>query len=104
MKNFRAITAGMVLATALMTGGTAMAGDRYFDRQDIRHDEMAINRLRSDIERDRCRLHDDLRAGRRYEAARDREQLERDERALNARLGDVRHDRRNQYRDSYRGW
>ena len=102
MKNFRIVTAGMLLAAALTTGGVAMAGDRYFDRQDIRHDEMAISRQRADIEGDRCRLRDDLRDGRRYEAARDREQLARDERALDGRLRDVRHDRNDIYRDSFR--
>ena len=103
MNNFRLITAGMALATALMSGGAAMAGERYFDRQDIRHDDMAISRLRADIERDRCRLNDDIRFGRRREAARDRENLARDQRALDARLRDVRHDRNDFYRDSFRG-
>ncbi len=104
MKNFRVVTVGMALATALLTGGTAMAGDRYNDRQDIRRDEVAINRLRADIERDRCRLNDDIRAGRRRQAARDAEDLARDQRALNARVRDVRHDRDDLYRDNYRRW
>jgi hypothetical protein len=103
MKNFRVVTAGIALATALMTGGTAMAGDRYFDRQDIRQDEAANSRLRADIERDRCRLNDDLRTGHRREADHDRADLARDQRALDLRLHDVRHDRNDLYRDNFRG-
>ena len=102
MKNFRVVTIGFALATALMSGGTMLAGDRYFDRQDIRHDEAAISRLRADIARDRCRLDEDSRAGRRREAARDASDLARDQRALDAKLRDVRHDRNDYYRDSYR--
>ena len=103
MKNFRVVTIGFALATALMSGGTMLADGRYGDRQDIRRDEAAISRLRADIARDRCRLDADIRAGRRREAARDADDLARDQRALDARLRDVRHDRNDYFRDSYRG-
>ena len=103
MKNFRLVTAGLALATALMTSGVAMAGDRYFDHQDIRRDDAAISHLRAAIERDRCRLNDDLRAGHRREADNDRADLARDQRALDSRLHDVRHDRNDLYRDNFRG-
>ena len=103
MRKFREITMVLTLGTALMSGGSMMAGDRYSDRQDIRRDDAAISRLRANIVRDRCRLNEDIRAGRRREAARDAEDLARDERMLNARLHDVHHDRNDYWRDSYRG-
>ncbi len=103
MKNFRVVTIGFALATALMSSATMMAGDRYGDRQDIRHDDAAISRLRADIARDRWRLDEDIRCGRRREAARDADDLARDQRALDARLRDVRHDRHDYFRDSFRG-
>ena len=103
MKNFRVATIVLTLGTALMSGGTVLAGDRYWDRQDIRRDDAAIRRLRADIARDRRRLDEDIRCGRRREAARDSADLSRDERALDARLRDVRHDRNDYYRDSFRG-
>ena len=103
MKNFRVVTIVLTLGTALMSGGTMLARDRDSDRRDIRRDEAAISRLRSDIARDRFRLDEDIRRGRRREAARDAADLARDQRALDARLRDVRHDRNDYYRDSYRG-
>lgn len=103
MRNFRAVTLGFALAAALVSGGTMLAGDRHEDRRDIRRDEVGMSRLRADIARDRCRLDEHLRAGRRWEAARDREMLERDEHRLMERLRDVRHDRNDYYRDSFRG-
>ena len=103
MRKFRVITMVLTLGTALMCGGSMLAGDRYSDRQDIRRDDAAIGRLRFEIARDRRRLDEDIRAGRRREAARDADILARDERMLNARLHDVRHDRNDYWRDSYRG-
>ena len=103
MRKFRVVTIGFALATALMSGGTMLAGERYGDRQDFRRDEATISRLRGEIARDRWRLDEDIRAGRRREASRDAEKLACDQRALDARLRDVRHDRNDYYRDNYRG-
>ena len=103
MRKFRVVTMVLTLGTALMSGGSMLAGDRYWDRQDIRRDEAAISRLRSDIAHDRRRLDADIRAGRRREAARDADDLARDERMLDARLRDVHHDRNDYWRDNYRG-
>ena len=103
MKNFRVVTMVLTLGTALMSGGSLFAGDRDWDRRDIRHDDAAISRLRADIYRDQCRLNDDLRAGRHWAVRRDEAELTRDRRALEARLRDVRHDRQDYFRDSYRG-
>ena len=103
MRKFRVIAMVLTLGTALMSGGSMLAGDRYTDRQDIRRDDAAISRLRANIARDRRRLDEDIRTGRRREAARDADDLARDERMLNARLHDIRLDRNDYWRDSYRG-
>ena len=103
MRNLKVVSMVLTLGTALLSGGSLFAGDRDWDRHDIRRDEAAISRLRADIARDRWRLHEDSRAGRRWEAQRDADNLARDERALDARLRDVRRDRHDYFRDSYRG-
>ena len=103
MKNLKVVSMVLTLGTALMSGGSLFAGDRDWDRHDMRRDEAAISRLRADIYRDECRLNEDLRAGRRWAAHKDSEKLARDQRALDARLRDVRHDRNDYFRDSYRG-
>ena len=103
MRNFKVVTIGFALATALMSGGTMLAGERYGDRQDFRRDEATISRLRSEIARDRWRLDEDIRAGRRREASRDARKLAHDEHMLNEKLRDFRHDRNDYYRDNYRG-
>lgn len=99
MKNWKVASMVLTLATALMSGGSLFAGERY----DIRRDEAAIRSLRADIERDRCRLNEDLRHGRRWEAERDRAGLARDQRALDMRQRDVSHDRNDYFREGFRG-
>jgi len=98
MKSFKVASMILTLGTALMSGGSLFAGERY----DIRRDDAVIRNLRADIERDRCRLNEDLRAGRRREAERDRADLARDQRALDMRQRDVHHDR-NEFREGFRG-
>jgi len=62
--------------------------------RDIDHDYARVDRMRSDIARDRARLNEDIRCGRTAAASRDAADLARDQRALDAQYRDIRHDRR----------
>jgi len=52
-----------------------------------------VDRLQADMARDRARMNEDIRCGRRAAVERDRADLARDQRALDAAYRDVRHDR-----------
>jgi hypothetical protein len=86
----------LVLAAAglALSAGSALAQDRYYDRQDLRHDYGQRNRLRSDIARDQARLNEAYRRGRWGEARAIQRDLDRDYRALDALNRDIRHDQR----------
>jgi hypothetical protein len=94
--------AGFALAVGLALSGASnlRAADwqqGYYERQDIRRDYNAVERLRRAVAEDRARLDADYRYGRRWATDRDRRQLMRDERALTERMRDVRHDRWDRY-------
>ena len=90
--------AGFALALGMaLPGASALsAADPYWD---MRHDSFKVDRLRSEIARDRARLNEDIRRHRYQAAAQDRRELARDERALEAALRDIRHDRGNAFLD-----
>ena len=69
------------------------------DHRDLRNDYAAVYQLREAVERDRYRLNEDFRCGRRWAVARDQQQLEYDEYALRAYAHDIQHDRVDMYRD-----
>jgi hypothetical protein len=68
-------------------------GDVYRDRRDLRRDYWRIERLRAKVARDRARLDEDIRCGRRGAAAHHARELERDERELAYRLREAGYDR-----------
>ena len=79
---------------------TAAAGDRYRDRD---FDYSRVERLRADVARDRARLDEDLRCGRRRAAAADARDLARDRRTLEALERDGRRDSgRGDFRNGFR--
>ena len=90
---------GLAVAGLALSTGCAVAQDRYwsspdryYDRQDLRHDYAQRNRLRADIARDQARLYEANRRGRWGEARAIRRDLDRDYRALDALNRDIRHD------------
>src|SRR5690242_16991259 len=90
--------AGFALAVGLLAAGTTTASaqdwrGRNFVREDARQDNRRIAEMREHIARDRARLNEDIRRGRRQAAARDAADLARDERALQAMMRDARYDR-----------
>jgi hypothetical protein len=85
---------GLAAAGLALSAGSALAQDRYYDRQDVRHDYAQRNRLRADIARDEARLNEANRRGRWGEARAIRRDLDRDYRALDALNRDIRHDQR----------
>lgn len=89
----------------MLAGFAVMAAPGVFaqDRWDLRRDYRREVSLQNEIARDRARLQEDLRCGRREAAFRDRAELVRDERLLQALRRDVRYDRRD-YRDNRRDW
>jgi hypothetical protein len=110
-----ALVAGLVLGAAA-TLSARDGDDGYYQRRDLRHDYRdlrgdyaRVNALRADIARDRVRLNEDIRWGRRAAASRDAADLARDQRTLDAQLRDIHRDQRdihrdqqNLYRDSWR--
>lgn len=81
---------------------TAAAGDRDWDRRDLRNDYGRVERLRMEVARERARLNEDLRCGRRWAVENDRRELMRDERELSMLERDAAYDRRDLRRDDYR--
>jgi hypothetical protein len=68
--------AGFALAVGLLAAGTTPASAQEYRRRDA---------LRADIARDRARLNEDIRCGRREAARRDAANLARDQRAIRYR-------------------
>ncbi len=92
-----------VAARIAISGGSILSAQERFGewreqqqyvRQDMRGDYGRIERLREAVARDRFRVNEDERSGRRWAARRDANQLARDGRALEFAMSDVRHDRR----------
>ncbi len=89
--------ASILLAGVTAIGGTVAASAQDWDHVD--NDYARIERMRSDIARDRARLDEDIRCGRQEAAARDAADLARDQRALQAQRADVHRDIRRGYDD-----
>ena len=79
-----ALAAGMALP-----GASVLSAADWGARGEGR-DYGRVNRMRDDIARDRARLNEDIRCGRRAAAAADARDLARDQRALNAQYRDRR--------------
>jgi hypothetical protein len=92
--------ASFALAVGMAVAGTTAASAQ--DWRDTRHDYNRVDMLRAAVARDRARLDDDIRHGRRWAIAGDRAQLDRDERTLRAQTRDVRTDYRDNYRRDWR--
>jgi hypothetical protein len=90
--------ASFALAAGMALAGTSAASAQGF--RDLRHDYNRVDWLRAAVARDRARLNEDMRYGRRWAAQRDREELMRHEAELRAQYRDVRHD----YRGYDRNW
>ena len=98
---YNKVFAGLTLAAGMFLGsGSAVAGE-WREGRDLGHDYATVDRLRSDIARDRFRLDEAVRFGRHYEAERVAGDLARDERALAAQKRDIRRDEHREYRDRY---
>ncbi len=95
--------AGFALAMGLLAAGATTASAQDFryranQRQDVRQDYRRVAELREHIARDRARMNENIRRGRRAAAARDAADLARDERALRYLERDLRHDQSNSWR------
>lgn len=81
--------AGFALAVGLLAAGTTTASAqeyRGYERQDYRR----LDALRADMARDRARLNEDIRCGRREAARHDAADLAQDQRAMRKARGNWR--------------
>ena len=90
---------GLAAALALGAAVTLPARDLRHDYWDLHGDYGRVKALRADIARDRVRLNQDIRLGRRAAASRAAADLARDRQALRAELRDVHKDRQDINRD-----
>jgi len=83
------------LAVGLMAlpGASLLSAAGWDNGRDLRQDYARVDRLRDNIARDRARMNEDIRCGRRAAAAADSRDLARDQRALDSQYRDIRHDR-----------
>lgn len=103
MKTSKLLAIGIAAAGLVLSTGSAFAQDRYYQRQDLRHDYAQSDRLRADIARDQARLDEAYRRGRWREAQAIRRDLDRDYQRLSALRRDIRRDQRDLYdRSDYR--
>lgn len=112
MINSNSITKFVLVAGMALAGASALPAQDWRYR-DMGRDYRTADRIRDDMARDRARLYEDMRSGRRWAVERDRADLYRDQRALEAVRADFRRDywRRNSrdydrrdYRDYDRRW
>jgi hypothetical protein len=81
MKNARFFAWLTLAAGIAASSASTLSAQDYRDRN---HDSYQVSRMRAEIARDRARLAEDLRYGRRAAARQDRLELARDQRSLDA--------------------
>jgi hypothetical protein len=91
----------LAVGMAAPGASTLAAADRWDTYRDLHRDYGRVDRMRDDIARDRARLNEDIRCGRRAAAGADARDLARDQQALNSQIRDIQRDRN---RDEGRRW
>jgi len=91
---YNRLFAWCALAVGMALPGASVLSAADWNGRDLRHDYARGDRMRDDIARDRARLNEDIRCGRRRAAAADARDLARDQRALDAQYRDIQRDNR----------